>query len=178
MTPEEAFTGEKPEIGHLRIFGCHVYVHVPQERRMKLDPSGRNGVFVGYSESAKAYQIYIPGQRKIKLSRDVTFEEDIASWRSRHAESDNDEQEAPQEMLASPSLAVERESMEEDDSVPPTDPVGSFVPDSVPRDIAEMGQKRKPAWVRQTLQDVEGHAAPRGYLKRARDLRDLVVMLH
>ena len=55
MTLEEAFTGEKPEIGHLRIFGCPVYVHVPQERRTKLDPSGRKGVFAGYSESAKAY---------------------------------------------------------------------------------------------------------------------------
>ena len=61
MTPEEAFTGEKPEIGHLRIFECLVYIHVPRERRRKLDPSGRKGVFVGYSESAKAYQIYILG---------------------------------------------------------------------------------------------------------------------
>ena len=91
MTPEEAFTGEKPEIGHLRIFKCPVYVHVPWERRTKLDPSGRKGVFVGYSESAKAYRIYIPGQRKIELSRDVTFEEDVAYRRSRHAESDSDE---------------------------------------------------------------------------------------
>ena len=51
---EEAFTGEKPEIGHLRFFGCPVYIHVPRERRTKLDPYGRKGVFVGYSESAKA----------------------------------------------------------------------------------------------------------------------------
>ena len=29
MTPEEDFTREKPEIGHLRIFGCLVYIHVP-----------------------------------------------------------------------------------------------------------------------------------------------------
>ena len=29
MTPEEAFIGGKPEIGHLRIFGCPVYAHVP-----------------------------------------------------------------------------------------------------------------------------------------------------
>ena len=54
--------------------------------------------------------------------------------------------------------------MEEDDLVPPMDPVYSFVPDSVPRDIAEMGQKRKPQWVRQTLQDAEGHTAPHGAL--------------
>lgn len=61
MTLEETFTCEKPKIGHLRIFRCPVHVHVPWERRMKLDPSGRKGVFVGYSESAKAYRIYIPG---------------------------------------------------------------------------------------------------------------------
>ena len=80
-----------------------------------MDPYGRKSVFVGYSESAKAYRIYIPGQRKIELSRDVTFEEDISYRRSRHAESDSDEQEASQEVLASPSPTVERESMEEDD---------------------------------------------------------------
>ena len=91
MTLEEAFTGEKPEIGHLRIFECHVDVHVPRVRRTKLDPYGRKNVVIGYSESAKAYRIYIPGQRKIELSRDVTFEEDNAYWRSRHAKSDNDE---------------------------------------------------------------------------------------
>ena len=65
-------------------------------------------------------------------------------------------------MLDSPSPMVEREPMEEDDSVPLTYPVDSFVPDSIPRDIAKMGQKRNPARVCQTLQDAEGHAAPRG----------------
>jgi hypothetical protein len=28
-TLKEAFSGVKPEIGHLRIFGCPVYIHVP-----------------------------------------------------------------------------------------------------------------------------------------------------
>jgi hypothetical protein len=78
MTSEEAFTGVKPEVGHLRIFGCPVYFHVPKEKRTKLDPSGRKGKFVGYSESSKAYWIYIPGQRQIEVSRDVTSEEEIA----------------------------------------------------------------------------------------------------
>jgi hypothetical protein len=65
MILEEAFTKVKPEVGHLRIFGCSVYIHVPKEKRTKLDPSRRKGTFVGYSESSKAYQIYIPGQRQI-----------------------------------------------------------------------------------------------------------------
>jgi hypothetical protein len=61
MIPEEAFTEVKPEIGHFKIFGCPVYFHVPKEKRSKLDPLGRKGTFVGYSESLKAYRIYIPG---------------------------------------------------------------------------------------------------------------------
>ena len=114
-----------------------------------MDPSGRKGVFVGYSESAKAYRIYIPGQRKIELSRDVTFE-DIAYRRSRHLESDSDEQEAPQEVLASPSPTVERESMEEDDSVPPTYLMDLFVPDSDlvdPTLVQFMCEPRQMHWV-------------------------------
>ena len=78
MTPEEAFTGVKLEVGHLKIFGCSICIHVPKEKRTKLDPSGRKGTFVGYGEYLKAYKIYIPGQRQIKVSRDVTFEEEIA----------------------------------------------------------------------------------------------------
>jgi hypothetical protein len=30
-TPEEAFSGKKPEVGHLRVFKCPVYIHVPKE---------------------------------------------------------------------------------------------------------------------------------------------------
>ena len=40
-TPEEAFTGKRPEVGHLRIFGCPVYIHIPVEKRTKLEPSER-----------------------------------------------------------------------------------------------------------------------------------------
>jgi hypothetical protein len=36
-TPEEAFTGENPEVGHLRIFGCPVFIHIPKEKRTKME---------------------------------------------------------------------------------------------------------------------------------------------
>ena len=32
-TLEEAFTDMKPDVSHLRIFGCSVYIHVPKEKR-------------------------------------------------------------------------------------------------------------------------------------------------
>ena len=39
-TPKEMFSGEKPEVSHLKIFGCPVCIHVPKEKRTKLEPSG------------------------------------------------------------------------------------------------------------------------------------------
>jgi len=101
ITPEEAFTKVKPEIGHFRIFGCPIYLHVPKEKRSKLEPSGRKGTFVGYSESSKAYQIYIPGQRQIEMCRDVSFEKEVAFSKSRgsHMQIHNETQE---EMVSSP----------------------------------------------------------------------------
>ena len=60
-----------------------MYIHIPKEKRTKLDPSGKKGIFVGYSESSKAYIIYFPGYTKIDISRDVTFDEDTAYNKSR-----------------------------------------------------------------------------------------------
>ena len=36
-TPQEAWSGRKPGISHLRVFGSIAYVHVLDERRAKLD---------------------------------------------------------------------------------------------------------------------------------------------
>ena len=58
-------------------------IHIPKERRTKLDPLGKKGIFVGYSEKLKAYRIYFPWYKKIDISRDVTFDEDSAYNKSR-----------------------------------------------------------------------------------------------
>ena len=54
-TPKEKFTSVKPNVEHLRISRCPVYIHVPKEKRSKLEPSGKKGIFVGYNETSKAY---------------------------------------------------------------------------------------------------------------------------
>ena len=33
----EVWSGKKPSLQHLRVFGCDAYVHVPKENRNKLD---------------------------------------------------------------------------------------------------------------------------------------------
>jgi hypothetical protein len=54
-TPEEMFSRKKPEVSHLKIFHCPVFVHIPKKKRNKLDPSGKKGIFVGYCEVSKAF---------------------------------------------------------------------------------------------------------------------------
>nr|GEW52510.1 putative RNA-directed DNA polymerase [Tanacetum cinerariifolium] len=36
-TPEEKWSGQKPSVNYFRIFGCVAHVHVPKEKRLKLD---------------------------------------------------------------------------------------------------------------------------------------------
>ena len=86
MTPEEAFSRKKPDVGHLRIFGCIAYSYVPKEKRTKLEPTAEKGIFVGYSETSKAFWIYIHAQRRVVVRRDMKFEEDRAFRRSRELE--------------------------------------------------------------------------------------------
>jgi hypothetical protein len=93
-TPEEAFSGKKPEVGHFRIFGCITYSYVPSEKRTKLEPTTERGIFVGYSETSKDFCIYLPSLRKTVLRRDVRFEEDGAFRKSRGTE--KGEQSSPQ----------------------------------------------------------------------------------
>jgi hypothetical protein len=41
-------TGYEPEISHLRIFGCAVYVPIAPPQRTKMGPQRRLGIYVGY----------------------------------------------------------------------------------------------------------------------------------
>lgn len=76
MTPEEAWSGVKSCIKHLRIFGSVVHVHVPYALRMKLENKSRSCVLFGVCEESKGYRLYDPVLKKIVISQDVNFEED------------------------------------------------------------------------------------------------------
>ncbi|WJZ98853.1 hypothetical protein VitviT2T_017352 [Vitis vinifera] len=75
-TPFEAWFGYKPDLKNLRTFGCLCFSYVPQVKRDKLDKKAEPGVFIGYSNSSKAYRIFQPQNGKILVSRDVKFMED------------------------------------------------------------------------------------------------------
>lgn len=73
ITPEEVWTGTKPNLSNMRVFGCKSMVHVPKENRQKLDPKSRELIFVGYSECTKGYRFMDPKTKRIVMSRDVVF---------------------------------------------------------------------------------------------------------
>ena len=55
-TPYELVYGEVPDIGHLRVFGCGAYVHIPKDVRInKLSPRGELMIFLGYPDGVKGY---------------------------------------------------------------------------------------------------------------------------
>ncbi len=81
MTPEEKFTSKKPDVSHLRVFCCIAYVHVPDEKRSKLDPKAEKCIFIGYSSKQKGYRCLSPSTQKLQVSRNVVFDE-MASWYS------------------------------------------------------------------------------------------------
>jgi len=79
VTPEQKFTGRRPDLSHLKVFGCVAYMHVPAEKRSKLDPKAEKCIFIGYSQEQKGYRCYNPLTRILKVSRDVIFDE-MSSW--------------------------------------------------------------------------------------------------
>jgi hypothetical protein len=68
-TQDEAFTSEKQDVYRFRVFGSLVYIDVPKEKMMKIEPFSLNSIVVGYNESYKAYKIYFPYQRKTVVSQ-------------------------------------------------------------------------------------------------------------
>lgn len=44
--------------GSFRVFGCRRYIHIPEEKRNKLDERINKGIFVGYSTQLERHRIY------------------------------------------------------------------------------------------------------------------------
>ena len=75
MTPHEALYGEKPNMRHLRAFGCASYPLIMKDERKKLDPVTKRCVLVGYGTEVKGYRLYDSSRGKVLYSRDVKFNE-------------------------------------------------------------------------------------------------------
>ncbi|KAJ9567262.1 hypothetical protein OSB04_003228 [Centaurea solstitialis] len=75
MTLYEAWKGRKPDLEHLKVFGCTAHVKVPSVRTTKLDDRSRPMVYLGVEPGSKAHRLYDPYRGRICVSRDVAVEE-------------------------------------------------------------------------------------------------------
>ncbi|KAJ9514159.1 hypothetical protein QJQ45_002265 [Haematococcus lacustris] len=73
LTPWEAFYGVKPDLSGLRVFGCRVWLHVPDHQRSKLQAKSVEGLFLGYEPGSKAYRVLVNGRET--CSKDIVFDE-------------------------------------------------------------------------------------------------------
>jgi len=75
QTPFQAYTGYKPNLKKLRLFGCPVVARLPGKRPEKLDTHAAMGIFLGYTgtDNNIYYQDHLT--KCIKISTHVTFDE-------------------------------------------------------------------------------------------------------
>ena len=66
-TPHESFTGSKPNLNKMHIFGSACFCHV--QNKTQLDPRCEKGIFVSYDIQSPAYLIYFPETMIIKRVR-------------------------------------------------------------------------------------------------------------
>ena len=77
-TPEEAFSGKKPDVSYFKIFRSSIYVHVTKDSRKKLEPTTEIQIFLGYIDTPHNYRVYFPNNRMIVVRKDIKFDEEKA----------------------------------------------------------------------------------------------------
>ncbi|GKU92319.1 hypothetical protein SLEP1_g6063 [Rubroshorea leprosula] len=66
----ELWSGRKPSVHHLKVFGSIAFAHIHDEKRTKLDDKCKKYVFVGYDSRTKGYRLYDPNGNKAMINED------------------------------------------------------------------------------------------------------------
>ncbi|CEH16360.1 retrotransposon ty1-copia subclass [Ceraceosorus bombacis] len=72
MTPVEKWSGDKPNLSFLRVFGSTAYVHIDKSKRAsKFSETAEKCTFIGYAPGTAAYWFWSPERHKVIVSRDA-----------------------------------------------------------------------------------------------------------
>lgn len=91
VTPYEAWKGDKPDVSHIRVFGCLCHMRVPSQGMKKLDDRSVLVINLGREPGTKGYRLFCPEENKIYVSKDVVFEEGKC-WQWSNEREDGDTQ--------------------------------------------------------------------------------------
>ena len=77
-TPYEIWSGEKPHMSYMKIWGCEVYVK--RQISTKLEPKFDKFLFVGYPKGTRGYYFYNPYEGKVFIAQTgILLEKDFIS---------------------------------------------------------------------------------------------------
>ena len=75
ITPYQAYTGNKPSIVHLQVFGCTAYALIPKNKRSKFGSKSLQYTYLGYFSRRKTYILLHHPSSQFFESQDVYFDE-------------------------------------------------------------------------------------------------------
>ena len=83
ITPYKVMNKSKPDLSHLRVWGCQCFPLIPPEQHTKGGPRRYEAIFVGYEENRIGWHVHnLHG--KYFFSRDVIFNESVFGHLSPH----------------------------------------------------------------------------------------------
>jgi transposase InsO family protein len=74
-TPYELWHRKKPDVSHLRVFGCTAYVHIQKDKRTGIGSHMEKCIFVGYPQGYKGWTFYNPTTKRTIISERAEFDE-------------------------------------------------------------------------------------------------------
>ena len=75
-TPQELWTGQKPNLGNLKVFGCKARAFIPSQLRSKIEATSRPAIMLGYCEDQRGYRLWSHEDQKVFSASNVEFFED------------------------------------------------------------------------------------------------------
>ena len=107
-TPYELWTGKRPGLSFLKIWGCEAYVKC--QAYDKLSSKYDKCLFMGYPKETKGYYFYIPSEIKVFVARNGVFlERDFISKRVSGSKTSLEEVQEPQ-VATEPSMEILQDS--------------------------------------------------------------------
>ncbi|CAN1346353.1 Retrovirus-related Pol polyprotein from transposon TNT 1-94 [Linum perenne] len=87
-TPYELFKGKTPNISYFHPFGCRCFVLNTTRQKGKFDERSNEAIFLGYSQTSKAFRIFNSRTSKVEESIHVVFDDQFTNDRTSSSEDD------------------------------------------------------------------------------------------
>ena len=152
-TPYEVWTGRKPSLKHLRIWGSPAEARPYKPYEKKLDSRIISSYFIGYSERSRGYKFYDPTAKNIFKTGIATFFEDIDFGGRNKVKDINFEEEStpvPIPIRIVTSDEVNLDPQVDNEVVPPTQVVDDIVQEGQNQNPEELVQQDQVALRRST----------------------------